>query len=566
NTPGGGCANCTEPLAWESPLGYAVKGPSSGSWTYSNGGIAVKWLPAKNYTIAARGRDNAYPAQNISSSYTIANVVYDLSWPTATVTGPSNRTPARSVALTSGTVLDNFDGVASVALVISYVQAGATYYWTGSTFTAGAYQTVPAVVAAPGSVNTTWNYTDADLTDWTNNGISYREYVIHAIATDRAGNVHVAGTTSTFVLDNRAPTGTATRPTANALSSSGHNFYGPANLLGNILGNSNDQNSYPAGYPTAEASKVEARIKRDGAGSLVWNACQAGCTWTGAAIWQTVNDTSSWNYGLNRLPDFGQGQSLGWDSGRRMSVEVRVTDLVGNLSTLTTQYFTWDSALPTSSLSYPASAYMPAVAAVNGTAADLDTILAGLGKGSGVRDVEVAVRDNRPAFQTWWDGTGFNISDGDHSAGAGWIKASTAPEVAPPTGAVWSLPATTVTFVTSINGYSVNARALDYANNVTAPVSTFSFIFDGVKPAAVLQKPPVLANLTVSNLPYISGTASDNIGLSKVQVRIKSNGPGLFWNPGDYTAGDFKFVRGETDEGAWFDAANTANWSTGPFN
>ncbi|MEK9145373.1 MAG: hypothetical protein AAB339_07175, partial [Elusimicrobiota bacterium] len=382
NTPGGGCANCTEPLAWESPLGYAVKGPSSGSWTYSNGGIAVKWLPAKNYTIAARGRDNAYPAQNISSSYTIANVVYDLSWPTATVTGPSNRTPARSVALTSGTVLDNFDGVASVALVISYVQAGATYYWTGSTFTAGAYQTVPAVVAAPGSVNTTWNYTDADLTDWTNNGISYREYVIHAIATDRAGNVHVAGTTSTFVLDNRAPTGTATRPTANALSSSGHNFYGPANLLGNILGNSNDQNSYPAGYPTAEASKVEARIKRDGAGSLVWNACQAGCTWTGADIWQTVNDTSSWNYGLNRLPDFGQGQSLGWDSGRRMSVEVRVTDLVGNLSTLTTQYFTWDSALPTSSLSYPASAYMPAVAAVNGTAADLDTILAGLGKGS----------------------------------------------------------------------------------------------------------------------------------------------------------------------------------------
>ncbi|MEK7656180.1 MAG: hypothetical protein AAB412_00340, partial [Elusimicrobiota bacterium] len=142
NTPGGGCPSCTEVLAWESPLGYAIKGPSSGSWTYSNGGIAVKWLPAKNYTIAARGRDNAYPAQNISSSFTLANVVYDLSWPTATVTGPSNLTPAKAVALTSGTVLDNFDGVASVALVISYVQAGTSYYWNGSTFAAGAYQSV----------------------------------------------------------------------------------------------------------------------------------------------------------------------------------------------------------------------------------------------------------------------------------------------------------------------------------------------------------------------------------------------------------------------------------------
>jgi hypothetical protein len=267
NTPGGGCPNCTEPLAWESPLGYAIKGPSSGSWTYSNGGIAVKWLPAKNYTIAARGRDNAYPAQNISSSFTIANVVYDLSWPTATVSGPSNLAPAKAVAQASGTVVDNFDGVASVALVISWLNAGTTYYWNGSTFAAGAYQSVPAVVAAPGSVNTTWSYSDADLTEWTSYSIPYREYRILAVAADRAGNVHVAGTTSTFVLDNKAPTGAATRPTANALVSSGHNFYGPANPIGDIIGNSNDQNSYPAGYPTAEASKVEVRVKRDGAGS-----------------------------------------------------------------------------------------------------------------------------------------------------------------------------------------------------------------------------------------------------------------------------------------------------------
>jgi len=186
-----------------------------------------------------------------------------------------------------------------------------------------------------------------------------------------------------------------------------------------------------------------------------------------------VNGTDPWTYPLSLLPSLvpGAGDGKGWPDNEKITVNTRVTDLVGNLSPMTTREFHWDSSLPEASIAAPAAYYMAAVNAISGTALDPNSALVPLGNGSGVKDVEVAIYNNHPAIRAWWNHGGWG------SALPYWIKASSSLEIAPPDGAAWSLDSSTIAFNQGAE-HSVNVRAVDWANNRTVPVSSFTFVYD----------------------------------------------------------------------------------------
>jgi len=549
---------------WFSPLSFTPQSPSSATWTFSNGGLANRWIPGKSYTVSVRGKDDATPTRNFSSSFTLTNFVFDQTAPSAQATGPAPLRAYKTVSLTSGTVTDNFDGVASVSLVLSYYQLSndTTYYFNGTTFAANAYSHVPAVVAQPGSNSTEWSFSSAAyLTDWEDGGMTDREYRVYAFAADRSGNVQVSGSTLTFFIDNTPPSGTATRPPNGAKIASSKNYYGPANLLNDILGIAADLPSAPPGYPTAKASKVEVQIVREKGGD---NCTTGGSAfyWSGSGIWVSdpdtwviVSGTDNWNYTWA-----GAGLPA-WDDNCEMTVSARATDRVGNVSEPVSQYFAWDNTTPLVFITTPAATHVRTNLPVNGTARDPYSILGGQGKGSGIKDVEVAIRNNSTLIASWWDGDGWDISDTNHGNGQGWIKASTTTEVAPPTGTSFSLPTTTIPF-NSGTSYSVEVRAIDRAGNVTAPVATTQFIFDNERPNVAFTNPPAQADLTLSNLPIILGDADDAVDLHRVELRIRRNDTEAFWQQGTFPP---SYSINNPDL-AWFGAAGTLNWSSGTWN
>jgi hypothetical protein len=100
----------------------------------------------------------------------------------------------------------------------------------------------------------------------------------------------------------------------------------------------------------------------------------------------------------------------------------------------------------------------------------------------------------------------------------------------------------------------------------TSNISTLTFTFDNVAPVAYIQQPvgePTEPRL--SNLPTISGTASDTLdtSINYVQLRIRRNDSNLFYDPAtSRTSPNFSIA--EPGNSAWFtaDTSNAyVNWS-----
>jgi len=230
--------------------------------------------------------------------------------------------------------------------------------------------------------------------------------------------------------------------------------------------------------------------------------------WTAAEAVDGTFDTASEAYTFTTAP-LADGSH---------TVKVRATDAAGNVSTLASDTFTVDTALPLVTINdIPDSVNQ--LDSISGTA--LDTSPGQLDK------VQVAI--NNTNDDAYWDSTSWVATEI-------WLDA---------TGTIswsYSMPA-----LTDGNAYTVKAKSIDKAGNGSA-VASDSFTFDITPPSVSIDDIPDL----VKELDSISGTASDTSPgqLDKVQVAINNTNDGTYWDSTNWIATEI-----------WLDATGTDSWS-----
>jgi len=195
-------------------------------------------------------------------------------------------------------------------------------------------------------------------------------------------------------------------------------------------------------------------------------------------------------------------------SGATNYISVRSWDVAGATTTLTDAFFVHkDTAGPTVAIAAPLTgSFRSELTTLSGTAASI----------YGVQGTEVTILDVLSGFY-WNPGSlAFN---------------SAAPIMMNATGGTtWNLsPGITWTDGAS---YRAVARSSTTAGLYSTTYATSTFVMDLSKPAIAVQAP--VPGSTVSSLPVLSGTAADPApnpsGLSSVEVRLRRNPDGLYWN------------------------------------
>lgn len=204
----------TNPMLGGAGVLSETTGGTTGAFTVNVSSLT----PGTTYYFAA------YATNSIDTTYTHVSTFTtnpDTTPPTNTIATPmpgaqffSQNTNRAGIGI-SGTASDDI-GVQNVVL---YITNSSGQYWNGSTFVAA-----KTPVTATGT--TTWSYTFTGVTS--PDGL----YSVQSIATDNAGNQSSPATT-TFHIDNTAPTSTITFPANNGI-------YTRAGWTGTIAGTASD--------------------------------------------------------------------------------------------------------------------------------------------------------------------------------------------------------------------------------------------------------------------------------------------------------------------------------------
>ncbi|MDE2290715.1 MAG: hypothetical protein KGL53_01425, partial [Elusimicrobia bacterium] len=329
-----------------------------------------------------------------------------------------------------------------------------------------AYTTVTASILAP-SYTTPWALPAAffaGLRDGATNYITVRAF-------DPAGNVSVStdafvvlkDTTPPAVVDSQA--GDFTRRAASGTLYA----VGATDAASGLAG---FQYSVSTAAGSADASEVG------------WTDVPLGGATTGFS--------TPWSVDFASL----RGDSTGY-------VSVRAWDRAGSTTTLKDAFFVIkDTGGPLVAITMPVSAYLSALSASSGTAADP----------AGVGGVEYAVATGG----SYWDGAHFT------SGTPVWFPASG--------GGAWSA-ALAVPWADGTS-YRIVARATDTLGNYSISYATADFTFDAAAPTAGVSNPA--PGSSVSSLASLAGTAQDPgsaaSGLSAVEVRLVRLTDGLWWD------------------------------------
>ncbi len=515
----------------------AFVGYSSGTWTYNNGSLDSQFISGHNYRVLAWAQDSA---NNTQTSFTVgvsSNVFYyDNVASTSAITVPADQGAYRTFTSFSGTAGDDFSGVNAVSLTISYVLAGSTYYWDGVAFDSNTYSTVGSSVVHMNQASVNWSYNTSTLLS---NLVPGRQYTVFSRSVDRSSNFEVAGATATFLYDTYFGTATFTNPTGNGV------FRSPANPLLTVQGTSVD---FPS-HRLAGIARNEIRIRRTPPGNEYWD----GSGWAlNSSTWMVTVGSTSWSFAE---------PSAHWQDNTDYTMNVRTIDLASNLSLSATQTFTFDSGLPIAVIQDPDAIFEKSLGTILGTAGDYSTA-----KMSGLYTAKVAIERNPTGGGNWWDGSGFNVLNGDFddsgdTPSLGWIVVSTTSD-----GGAWTLTGSSLPVWSNDQAYLVKIRAQDNAQNFSSPISSYTFTYDNVAPVTVIQKPVGAPSVPrTSGLPIISGTSSDttNSNINYVQLRIRRNDLQQFYDPAtSRTSPNFSIA--EPGNSAWFTADTSngyVNWS-----
>lgn len=196
-------------------------------------------------------------------------------------------------------------------------------------------------------------------------------------------------------------------------------------------------------------------------------------------------------------------------SGVTNYVSVRAWDVAGATTTLIDAFHVLkDTAGPAVALSSPSSAgYLSSLPLIQGTAASV----------FGVQGAEVSVQQGPPGGLYWNPAAAtFNAASPVWMAASGTAAWSLSP------GIPWANGTT----------YQVVARSSTTFNVYSATYATATFVLDASTPTVGVTSPT--PDSTVSTLAQIAGTAADpaptNSGISSVEVRLRRNSDGLWWN------------------------------------
>lgn len=267
-----------------------------------------------------------------------------------------------------------------------------------------------------------------------------------------------------------------------------HNSY--LNALSTITGTAGDN---------VLVSTVNLRVTRE-IDNYFWN----GSAWTAAEAWLPVAITpaASLNWDYAPPPE--------WTNSLWYLVAARGIDSSGNWTgSNSTARFLFDTAAPASAVTSPAPfAALRSFDGVAGTAGDNE---------SQAGQVWVSV-----ARQT--DGYYWNGATSKWAGSAAWNLAAGSD--------TWSYSGLAEASLTYGTTYFAVSRAVDLAGNVEATVAGSTFVYTGSggqqPPSVRLLYPP--DGSAQSYLPFLGGTAADDLAVASVTVSLYDNQTGEYWN------------------------------------
>jgi hypothetical protein len=491
-------------------VGVAVQDSSTGQWW---GGSAFD-QPSQTF-VPASGTTSwslAFPAGNLSSghSYTVVaqasdslgntgttsplSFSYSSGGPIVGITSPANGATYGanwSGAITGTAAANSGANLASVAVAVQDTTTG--QWWSGTGFNQAAQTFVPV---SSGTGNWTLTFPAAQLS-------SGHSYTVVAQASDSLGNT----ATSSLVgfAYNTAPLSVAVTSPAN------NGTYG-TNWSGSITGTA----AANAGSLAGVAVAVEDT--------------STGQWWDGTAFEQAAqtfvpvsSGTSNWSLAF---------PAAKLTTGHSYTVTAQATDTLGNTTTTAGTGFSFNTAPPSASLSYPAN---------NGTyGANWSGSLTGTAaanSGGTLAGVAVAVEDTTTGL--WWGGSAFN------QATQTFVPVSSGTTS-------WSL-AFPAANLTSGHSYTVVVQATDSLGN-TATSSPAGFAYNASPPSVAVSSPANNGTYGANWSGSITGTAAAKSSgtLTSVGVAVQDTSTGQWWGGTGFNQAAQTFVPV---------TSGTTNWS-----
>jgi LmbE family N-acetylglucosaminyl deacetylase len=413
-----GSGNYWNGTAFSSSTEVFVSAAGTSSWSY--GFPAAGFPGGGQYTVRVRATDNSGNVESASSrTFTLSTS----SQPVVGISFPAAGASYRAATWASGCAAAGFCGTASDVgsgiqkVELSIRQASGNFYWDGIAFTSAS----EVFVTAAGT--SSWSYA-FPAASFPSDG----QYIVTVRATNNAGNT-TDPSARTFTLDMVAAGSSVTFPTAAAAYRAATWNVGCATA--GFCGTATDATSGVQG--------VQLSIRR-GTGNY-WNGTSFGSP---SEVWVSATGTTSWTYPF--------AASL-FPASTNYTIRVRATDNVGNVQTPSSATFSYDTANPSSAVTFPVANASYTTASWNtgcptpgicGTASDAL---------SGVAKVEISIRRGSANY---WNGTAF---------------ASTSEVFLTATGTTaWSFAFPASNFPAAAN-YTIRLRATDKAGNVQSPSS-----------------------------------------------------------------------------------------------
>jgi len=472
------------------------------TWTFDASGVPL--TSGNRYSVTAKATD---AAGNVEASPRTVLFVFDATLPTAVVQAPVSGAfygpsaafdPARTLPTISGTAADPGSSPAGVTRIEVRVRnVTDSTFWNGSTFTA-----TETFNLATGT--STWTYASPA---W----IGQKQYSVSVLATDGANNQFLSPA-STFIFDDSVPLVQIQAPSMTFVSQ-----------LPAISGTAGET---ALGQPRSGLDRVQVSIQEnpptgnffDGTGFTI-PSTELGLSWRNVSGVTAGADSANWS----------TVSTPTWVGGQTYLVRARAIDRSGNISSIASHQFTFETARPVTAITAPPNTSVnPGTQRISSLPAIFGTAANGAGNVSGIQRVEVRIRDNT-LQNKWWNtaSSAFDILDSNKEA-AWFIVTGTGP---------WSHPFTWTNDVQ----YTINARSLDNAGLYDIVTDTAIFRFDNQPPLSFVNEPP--AGSVRNTFAGVSGTAGDQGSfpgaVPQLSVAIRRNSDGFFWNGLDFAGPAF---------------------------
>jgi hypothetical protein len=299
-----------------------------------------------------------------------------------------------------------------------------------------------------------------------------------------------------LIIDSKTPYSNITYPINNSICNSVNSISGA--VIDPINGTGVD--------------RVEITIKRQ-YGNSYWN----GESWVNKQTWLITTGYNNWTYDSSKIP---------WISGRYYYIQSRATDNATNVEIpVSKNIFLFDPDIPSITIEHPVHiSWLNQLNTIYGIAFD--------GGGSQIDKVELSIQ---------------NLNDDKYWTGSTWGNSKT--WVLASGNLTWSYDSKIIPWATNTR-YQLEARVIDYANNIGIPENLVIFGIDLDVPSSNILYP---SNVTyVNNLDSISGSAfeSGGSGIKTVEISIQDNLTKYFWN-------NFTWVFEKT----WLPCNGTELWS-----